>query len=278
MSTLELSTIRRHFDRAADGFHAGSVLHKRVGTELAERLSLVDLSPHHILDLGCGTGWCTSLLSRRFGHSAVVGLDLSAAMLRMGEKTTVSGLINGDAHSLPLADQCVDLIFSNLLLPWCDTQIVFSEACRVLRPGGLFTFSSCGPDSLRELATAWAMVDEGPHVHTFSDMHDVGDSLVQSGFSEPVMDVEMLHFTYRTLEALVADLRATGARNALSSRLRGLRSRHQGHRFKEAYESLRGEDGTLPLSWEVIYGVAWRPVRPVSDHRSSDGIPVRVSR
>ena len=278
MSTLELATVRRHFDRAAAGFHNASVLHKRVGTELVERLSLVDLSPLHILDLGCGSGWCTTLLSRRFGQSAVVGLDLSEAMLSMGEKTTVSGLINGDAHRLPLADQCVDLIFSNLLLPWCDTQIVFSEVYRVLRPGGLFAFSSCGPDSLRELATAWAMVDEGPHVHTFSDMHDLGDSLVQSGFSEPVMDVEMLTFTYRTLEALVADLRATGARNALSSRLRGLRSRRQGQRFKEAYESLRGEDGTLPLSWEVIYGVAWRPARPVSDHSSSDGIPVRVSR
>ena len=278
MSAIELSTVRRHFDRAAAGFHTASVLHKRVGKELVERLSLVDLSPRHILDLGCGTGWCTAFLSHQFGQSAVVGLDLSEAMLRAGEKTTVSGFINGDAHRLPLADQCVDLIFSNLLLPWCDTQIVFSEACRVLRPGGLFTFSSCGPDSLRELAAAWAMVDEGSHVHTFSDMHDLGDSLVQSGFSEPVMDVEMLTFTYRTLEALVTDLRATGARNALSSRLRGLRGRGQGQRLKLAYESFRSEDGTLPLSWEVIYGVAWRPARPVSDHLSPDGIPVRVSR
>jgi malonyl-CoA O-methyltransferase len=122
------------------------------------------------------------------------------------------------------------------------------------------------------------MVDEGPHVHTFLDMHDLGDSLVQSGFSEPVMDVEMLTFTYRTLEVLVTDLRATGARNALSSRLRGLRGRGQGQRFKKAYESLRGEDGALPLSWEVIYGVAWCPARPVSDHLSADGIPVRISR
>ena len=278
MSAIELSTVRRHFDRAAAGFHTASVLHKRVGTELVERLSLVDLSPRHILDLGCGTGWCTALLSQQFGQSAVVGLDLSEAMLRAGEKTTGSGFINGDAHRLPLADQCVDLIFSNLLLPWCDTQIVFSEACRVLRPGGLFTFSSCGPDTLRELAAAWAMVDEDPHVHAFSDMHDLGDSLAQSGFSEPVMDVEMLTFTYRTLEALVTDLRATGARNALSSRLRGLRGRGQGQRLKLAYESFRSEDGTLPLSWEVIYGVAWRPAQRVPDHLSPDGIPVRVSR
>jgi len=278
MSTLELSTVRRHFDCAAAGFHTASVLHKRVGTELAERLSLVDLSPRHILDLGCGTGWCTALLSDRFSQSPVVGLDLSKAMLRVSKKTNVTGLVNSDAHRLPLADESVDLIFSNLLLPWCETQIVFSEACRVLRPGGLFTFSSCGPDSLRELVTAWAMVDEGPHVHAFSDMHDLGDSLVQSGFSEPVMDVEMLTFTYRTVEALVTDLRATGARNALSSRLRGLRSRRQGQKFKEAYESLRGEEGTLPLSWEVIYGVAWRPTRSAPDHLPLDGIPVRVSR
>ncbi len=92
------------------------------------------------------------------------------------------------------------------------------------------------------------------------------------------MAVEMLTFTYRTLEALVRDLRATGARNALSSRQRGLRGRDQGQRLKVAYESLRGENGTLPLSWEVIYGVAWCPARPVSDHLSPDGIPVRISR
>jgi len=103
MSAIELSTIRRHFDRAAAGFHTASVLHKRVGTELVERLSLVDLSPRHILDLGCGTGWCTAFLSHRFGQSAVVGLDFSEAMLRAGEKTTGSGFINGDAHRLPLA-------------------------------------------------------------------------------------------------------------------------------------------------------------------------------
>ena len=102
MSAIELSTVRRHFDRAAVGFHTASVLHKRVGTELVERLSLVDLSPRHILDLGCGTGWCTALLSHRFGRSAVVGLDLSEAMLRAGEKTTGIGFINGDAHRLPL--------------------------------------------------------------------------------------------------------------------------------------------------------------------------------
>ena len=115
-------------------------------------------------------------------------------------------------------------------------------------------------------------------MHAFSDMHDLGDSLVQSGFSEPVMDVEMLTFTYRTLEALVTDLRATGARKALSTRQRGLRGKDQWQRLKVAYESFRGEDGTLPLSWEGIYGVAWRPARAVSDHLSPDGIPVRVSR
>ena len=79
MSAIELSTVRRHFDRAAAGFHTASVLLKRVGKELVERLSLVDLSPRYILDLGCGTGWCTAFLSQQFGQSAVVGLDLSEA-------------------------------------------------------------------------------------------------------------------------------------------------------------------------------------------------------
>ena len=86
-----------------------------------------------------------------------------------------------DAARLPLPDGSVDLILSNFMLAWTDPELVFAEFRRVLAPRGLLTFTSLGPDTLRELRAAWAQVDSHRRVHPFLDMHDIGDALVHAG-------------------------------------------------------------------------------------------------
>jgi malonyl-CoA O-methyltransferase len=168
------------------------------------------------------------------------------------------GRVCADAQSLPLADASVDLIVSNLLLQWCDPEAALAEFRRVLTPDGLLSFSSFGPDTLRELRSAWAEADMHSHVHQFIDMHDLGDALVRNGFAAPVLDVERFTLRYLDVRKVAADLKATGAHNATAGRAKGLTGPRKFAAMQAAYENFR-QDGRLPATYEVVFAHAWVP-------------------
>ncbi|HEX9192990.1 MAG TPA: hypothetical protein VF871_04405, partial [Burkholderiales bacterium] len=95
------------------------------------------------------------------------------------------------------------------------------------------------------------------HVHSFIDMHDLGDMLVASGFAAPVMDMEVITLTYSEVLALLRDLKASGETCAARDRQRGLMGRRAWERMLASYERERKE-GRLPATIEVIYGHAWK--------------------
>jgi len=260
-TALDKAAVRKSFDNAASRYDEAAVLQREVGMRLLERLDYMQITPRHIVDVGCGTGEFSRLLRWRYGKALVVGLDISWSMVTLARKRrglfTRYPLLCADAESPPLADNSVDLIFSNLSLQWVnDLPQCFAEFQRILRPGGVLLFSSFGPDTLRELRASWAQVDDYPHVHHFVDLHLVGDALLQAGFKDPVTDVELLTMTYSHVRKLMQDLKAIGAHNASHGRRRGMLSRGQWRRFVQAYESFR-RDGVLPASYEVVYGHAW---------------------
>jgi malonyl-CoA O-methyltransferase len=160
------------------------------------------------------------------------------------------------------------LLWSFRMLHWLDDPLpAFREIHRVLEVGGLLMFSSFGPDTLRELRGSFA---DG-HVHTqrFGDMHDFGDMLIECGFSDPVMDMEVLTMTYSNLDNLFRDLRQSGAACAMQARQRGLTGRTAWQEMRAAYEKL-AQDGRLPATFEVIYGHAWKS-QPSQSKKTDDG-------
>ena len=252
---LERQAMRASFERASDTYDEAAVLQARVRQELVERLALVQISPAVILDLGCGTGRAAPPLAGRYPDAFITALDLAHSMLR--KAATHAAPVCADAARLPLAANSVDLVFSNLMLQWCEEpDVVFDEVRRCLKPGGFFAFTTFGPDTLQELRAAWSAADGFSHVHRFIDMHDIGDALVRAGFSEPVMDVERVRLTYVEPTALMRDLKAIGAHNVTSGRPRGLMGRARFARMAAAYDAWR-EDGRLPATYEIIYGAAW---------------------
>ena len=272
---VDKKQMRSAFQRAASGYDASAVLQREIADRLLARLALIKLVPTRILDAGCGTGYCTRALSQRYPRAQVVGIDIAAAMTARahtanGPRSTLGRwrrrdrYVCGDAESLPLASASIDMVFSNLTVQWCNPQAVFAEFLRVLRPGGLLMFTSFGPDTLRELRHAWATVDDAPHVHGFIDMHDLGDMLSACGYSAPVMDMEVITLTYSDVDALVADLRATGQQNALAERRRGLTGKSVFGVMRTAYENLR-RDGRLPATFEIVYGHAWKPPQRLTE-------------
>jgi malonyl-CoA O-methyltransferase len=259
---LEPARVRRSFDRAARTYDNAAVLHAEVREDLLQRLLLVTLVPHVVLDAGAGTGHASRALKRLYPKAQVVALDSSLQMLKVAAKQQ-SWLrpferICADAELLPLRDGSVDLIVSNLMLQWCNPDAVFAEFRRVLKPAGLLSFSAFGPDTLRELRSAWGQIDAHSHVNQFIDMHDLGDALVRNGFAAPVLDVERFTLHYLDVRKVAADLKATGAHNSTAGRARGLTSPRKFAAMQTAYEKFR-RDGRLPATYEVVFAHAWAP-------------------
>jgi malonyl-CoA O-methyltransferase len=259
---LEPGRVRRSFDRAARTYDDAAVLHTEVREDLLQRLQLVTLVPHVVLDAGAGTGHASRALKRLYPKAQVLALDSSLQMLKRAGKQQswlrTFERICADAELLPLRDGSVELIVSNLMLQWCNPDAVFAEFRRVLKPSGLLSFSAFGPDTLRELRTAWGQIDAHSHVHQFIDMHDLGDALVRNGFAAPVLDVERFTLQFLNVRKLAADLKATGAHNSTAGRARGLTSPRKFAAMQAAYEQFR-QDGRLPATYEVVFAHAWAP-------------------
>jgi malonyl-CoA O-methyltransferase len=275
---LDRAAIRRHFAKASATYDESAVLAEQLRDQMIGRLDWINFTPEAILDLGCGTGHGAARLAARWPKARIVALDSSPAMLREAARLNVELQIEwllGEAEALPLPEAGFDLVFSNLMLPWCeDLDAVFNEIARVLRPRGLFTFTTFGPDTLVELRAAWRVADEDSHVHPFTDMHDLGDGLVRAGFSEPVLDVSRYTLTYPDADALMRDLKAIGAQNASSGRGRGLTGRGRMQAMAAAYEPFRVR-GVLPASHEVVFGQAWGAIeQPGSERDGEFSFPV----
>ena len=255
----ERAAAMRGFDRAGATFDNADAVHSEARRRLLERLQLVRLEPACIIDLGSATGKGAVELAAAYPEARVVAIDRSLAMLERAQARCASvavAAVAGDAERLPLADNSVDLVFANLLLPWCAPDIVFGEMARVLREGGLATFTTVGPGTLVEVRRAWGHSDDAIHVHGFIDMHDIGDLAVRAGLTEPVMDVDTLRVTYRDTASLAADLRACGAANVAAGRRTTLTGRRRWSEFRDALEATR-DDGRFAVTVELIFGQAW---------------------
>jgi len=260
------------FNAAARGYATVSAMQKYVGEELVERLGWMKISPRTILDLGSGPGVLSRALARKFCRAHIVQMDIAENMLRTSRQSATrlfskQVYVCADAESIPLAGQTTDFVFSNLMLQWChEPDRLFDDLARILRPGGLFVFSSLGPDTLTELRESWAAVDELAHVNTFIDMHDLGDALVRAGFTDPVMEVDFLTLTYNDVSGLMKDLKGLGAHNVNTGRRKSLTGKKRFIRMQYEYEKRKRND-RIPATYEVIYGHAWAPETNVRKRR-----------
>jgi len=260
-SALRSNDVRRRFDRAAEKFEDFDFVHAVTRDGLLARLEPMVVEAKTVVDLGCATGSACKPLAKRFRRAHIIALDLSASMLQQVRRKqswfAKYSLLHANAKAIPLADQSVDVVFANQLLPWIDDSAkVFTEVARVLRENGLFLFAGLGPDSLSELRRAWQSVDAGVHVNRFPDMHDLGDAAVRAGLTDPVLDVDRLSVTYQDAGALFRDLTGCGARNSLANRTNALSGKARFDTMTAALER-HHKDGPIGLDLELVYGHCW---------------------
>jgi malonyl-CoA O-methyltransferase len=273
--SIDRRAARRAYARAAAGYAAAAVLAREVEARMRERLQYIKHAPRRILDAGCGDGDGARRLAEFYPQAQVLGMDFAYPMLQAarGRGAWLRRVLGreraayfcADLASVPLPAASVDLAWSNLALHCAgDPLPALKELLRVLKVGGLLMFSCYGPDTLKELRSAFAARDGAAHVHDFVDMHDLGDMLTACGYATPVMDMELITLTYADADALLADLRATGQVNVLAGRRRGLGGKGTFGAMRAAYTKLR-RDGRVPASFEIVYGHAWKPQQRLAD-------------
>ena len=156
------------------------------------------------------------------------------------------------SRKFDIPDNSVDLVFSDLLLQDLpDPKHFLRECWRVLREGGLISFSYLGPDSGKELRPLNLPELRLQNLLSPWDMHDMGDALLGERFSDPVMDMEYLTLDYEKPDLLVADMSA-------------LKLMHS-----TPHEAI--EKAVLPkkITLEVVYGHAWALGKRLAKTRDS---------
>lgn len=162
-----------------------------------------------VLDLGSGAGFDCFLASQKVGSTGkVIGVDMTPEMLdrarenvRKGEYKNVEFRL-GEIENLPVADNSVDAIISNCVINLSvDKPRVFSEAFRVLKPGGRVMVSDIVllqalPDFVRNSVSAYVGCVAGA-----MRIDEYVNTIRRAGFKE----VKIVEETPFPVDAIVSD-------------------------------------------------------------------------
>ena len=249
---LDKINIKRSFAKASDSYDALAGLQREIGLALLKRHNITELSGV-ILDLGCGTGFLTRELKQFSGDKTIIAMDIAIPMLQEARSKCDVMFSCVDIESLPVQDNSIDWIFSNLAFQWCTDLVgVFENFKRVLKPGGRLIFSSFGPQTLCELKWAWAKVDNYSHVNNFFSVQQLCEFMQQAGIQDIQIENSQHRSEYLNVMALMEELKGIGAHNVTVNRKKGFTTKTQWKNMNVAYESLV-ENGCLPATFDVIY-------------------------
>lgn len=183
--------------------------------DLARRLRA--RHPSAVLEVAAGTGVVTRALASTLPTTtSIVATDLNQAMLDQAEALGTCRTVEwrvADAMHLPFADGTFDAVvcqFGAMFFP--DKPRAFSEAFRVLRPGGVFIFNVWDRIEENEFADTVTMAlasvfpDDPPRFmvrtpHGYHDRMRIEEDLAKAGFTKPVQ-----------IETVAARSRAESAR------------------------------------------------------------------
>jgi malonyl-CoA O-methyltransferase len=243
--------IRKGFNRLAARYIQDAVLAKEIEARLISHLDEIRLVPKLIANLGCGGN--SRLVGERFPTADILHIDFAREMLM---QASTSLPVCADCRALPLPNGSMNMVYSSLLLPWCkDLSALFQETRRITVSDGLFLFSTLGPDSFKELRAVRADLGEKTDF-PLPDMHDIGDLLLKCGYTEPVMEAELLTISYPSLPAMLSELKAHGGSVPPHRSRNGLGGKRRMDQLAARYPA-RTTEGRFTVSLEVLYGHAW---------------------
>ncbi|OKP04840.1 malonyl-ACP O-methyltransferase BioC [Xenorhabdus eapokensis] len=250
VKSVDKQAIAGAFDRAAAKYDTVAKLQQQTGEYLMGLAQAEDIGMQ-VLDAGCGSGFFSARWKQQ--GKQVIALDLASGMLSYAKGQQVADYyLQGDIEHLGLADNSVDICFSNLAVQWCnDLSCALREFYRVTRSGGLIVFSTLAQGSLNELATAWAHVDDYQHVNQFLPLRTIIQAC--QPYRHKIIS-RKYYQRYPQLLPLLNSLKGIGATHLHHGRQQGLMTRKRLNALAEAYPR---NNGDYPLSYQIVFGVIY---------------------
>ncbi len=242
-------------------------LHREVARRMAERLPLIREPPQRWLDWWAHLGGGAAVVRQAYPQAQRIAVEPTPALRARSEQPLPpwwsprrwSGATETVLLQPQVADASAEMVWANMMLHAClDMPAMLANWRRALVVDGFVMFSTLGPATLQELRALYAQLGYGAPHAPFADMHDVGDLLVHAGFADPVMDQEMLTLTWSTPAAALDELRALGG-NVHPQRHAGLRTPRWRNQLLRQLERRADADGRVAMTFEVVYGHAFRP-------------------
>lgn len=236
-------------------------LHQEAASRMAERLSFIKRQPALVLDWSPDSPQSSGPLVRACPQAQVRHVrEAEPAVVPASWWRRLAGLDARELWMTPAAaaGQQAQLLWSNMGLHLEPDVLALMRQWRAVMAADSFVmFTTLGPGSLAGIRSLYAEWGWGEPHAPFTDMHDLGDMLVEAGFADPVMDQEILTLHYATPEALLKELREMGM-NLSPGRFAGLRSRAWLAEFKSALSRQADANGRISLQMELVYGHAFR--------------------
>ena len=244
-------------------------LHQEVARRMAQRLPVIRQAPSSWLDWWGFTGGGAAAVAQVWPQAQRSVVEPSPGLVErsrssaglpwwaLGQRRRQAALTVGLDSAVP--DGQAGMLWANLVLhTQPDPPAALAQWHRALAVDGFVMFSCFGPDTLKELRTVYAEAGwPAPHP-PYTDMHDVGDALVQAGFADPVMDQERLELSWSSPEALLTELRGLGGHLGLG-RWPGLRTPRWRQRLLQALARRADAQGRIAMGFELVYGHAYKP-------------------
>jgi SAM-dependent methyltransferase len=252
----------RAWARAGDGGGADFLL-RRAAEDLVDRLSLVKRRFALAADLGTPGPHAAAALAAGGQIDRLMRLGPTRSSIGAGDYLRAIG----DVERLPLADGRFDLVVSLFALQTVnDLPGALIQMRRALAPDGLMVAALLGGDTLTELRQSLTLAESevlggaAPRVAPFVDVRALGALAQRAGFALPVVDLDRVPVRYLDIVALMRDLRAFGAANALADRSRKPLRREVLGRAAAAYaERFSDPDGRLRATFDIVWLSAWAP-------------------
>ena len=161
-----------------------------------------------MLDVACGPGYVAGEAAER--GAEVVGLDVAEEMVELaGARYPSVAFVAGDAHDLQFDDASFDAVTMNFGIHHvAEPERVFREAARVLRPVGVYSFTSWAdaldhsPIAIAEaavypIADAAVELPPGPEFLRFSDREECETALAEVGFAPGSVRFDTVRASWR---------------------------------------------------------------------------------